>query len=140
AHGSADRIPILANPPDQSAADVLEAPEQPSGQKVVAVFADMRGFTKASEQLAPGILVKEVLDVYIQAMAEAIHQQGGYVDTYSDGGILSIFGYPSGRPDDALRAVRAALAMRQAATRLRAGWRARLRVDIGIAVGISRGR
>jgi GAF domain-containing protein len=123
--GAADRVLPAAHPP---------------GQEVVAVFADLRGFTKASEQLAPGVLVKEVLDVYIQAMAAAIQQQGGYVDTCSDSGILSIFGYPTGRPDDTLRAVRAALAMRQEAARLRASWRARLGVDIGVAVGISRGR
>ncbi len=106
----------------------------------MAVFTDMRGFAKASEQLPPDVLVKEVLDVYIQAMAEAIRQQGGSVETSSDGGILAIFGYPLGQPDDTLRAVRAALAMRQAASRLRMGWRKRLGVDIGVAVGISRGR
>ncbi|MFL5806002.1 MAG: GAF domain-containing protein [Roseiflexaceae bacterium] len=126
--------------PARAAADRVLPAVHPPGQEVVAVFADLRGFTKASEQLAPGVLIKEVLDVYIQAMAAAVQQQGGYVDTCSDSGILSIFGYPIGRPDDTLRAVRAALAMRQEAARLRASWRARLGVDIGVAVGISRGR
>ena len=47
------------------------ASEPPSAHDIVAVFTDMRGFTKASEQLAPDVLVKEVLDLYIQAMTEA---------------------------------------------------------------------
>ncbi len=41
--------------------------QQPSSHEVVAVFTDMRGFAKASEQLPPDVLVKEVLDVHIQA-------------------------------------------------------------------------
>jgi GAF domain-containing protein len=136
---AADRTGSAA-PIGQRAAGGPAAPEQLNSQEVVAVFADLRGFTKASEQLAPGVLAKEVLDVYIQAMAAAIQQQGGYVDTCSDSGILAIFGHPASRPDDTLRAVRAALAMRREAARLRSSWRTRLGVDIGVAVGISRGR
>jgi adenylate cyclase len=51
-----------------------------------------------------------------------------------------IFGCSQPCSDDALRAVQAALAIRQATTRLRASWRASLGVDIGIAVGLGRGR
>jgi class 3 adenylate cyclase/putative methionine-R-sulfoxide reductase with GAF domain len=129
-----------AEPPARRDMAAPEVSEQPSALEVVAVFADLRGFTKASELLAPRVLVKEVRDVYIQAMAALVQQQGGYIDTCSDSGILSIFGYPSGQPDDTLRAVQAALAMRLEAARLRVSWRTRLGVDIGIAIGISRGR
>jgi adenylate cyclase len=115
-------------------------PEPPSVREVAVLVAEMRGFTRASEWLAPEVLVKEVLDIYIQAMAEALQRYGAHVDQCSGERILAIFGHPTNQPDNALRAVRAALAMRQAAARLRASWRARLGVDLGIAVGISRGR
>jgi len=117
-----------------------EASEQPSAHEVVAVFADMHGFSRASERLAPEIVVKEILDVYFQTMTEAIRRYEGDVDKRFGDGVLALFGHPESRSDDALRAVQAAHAMRQAAVRLRARWRIRLGVDIGIGVGVARGR
>jgi class 3 adenylate cyclase len=117
-----------------------EAAEQPSAHEIVAVYADMHGFSRASERLAPEIVVKEILDVYFQTMTEAIRRYEGDVDKRFGDGVLALFGHPESRSDDALRALQAAHAMRQAAVRLRARWRIRLGIDIGIGVGVARGR
>jgi class 3 adenylate cyclase len=115
------------------------ASETPSAHEVVAVVADLRGFTSASERLAAEVVVQEVLDIYVQAMIEAIERHEGTADTSAGDRVLAIFGYPRRRPDDASHAVGAALAMRQAAAQLRVRWRARLGIDIGIGIGIASG-
>jgi class 3 adenylate cyclase/putative methionine-R-sulfoxide reductase with GAF domain len=115
------------------------ATEVPSVQDVVILFVGLRGFTRASERLAPEVLVKEVLDRYVQAMMQALQHYDAYVDQCSGDRILAAFGYPAHQPDDVPRAIRAALAMRQTAGRMCASWRSRLGIDLGIAIGISRG-
>jgi adenylate cyclase len=126
---------------DQTPRDVhaWPAPEPPGAHEIVAVLAELRGLTGASERLAAEVVVREVLDIYVQAMIEAIERYEGTADTCTPDRVLAIFGYPQRRPDDASHAVGAALAMRQAAARLRTHWRARLGVDIGIGIGIASG-
>jgi class 3 adenylate cyclase len=113
---------------------------QPSAQDALVVHADLRGLARAGERLAPEVLVGEVLDVFAQTVAEVARRYTGAVEQRSGDGFLAIFGHGEPHPDDALRAVQAALAIRQEAARLRASWRARLSVDLSVAVGIGRGR
>jgi class 3 adenylate cyclase/uncharacterized protein YigA (DUF484 family) len=113
---------------------------QPGAQDALVIYADLRGLARAGERLAPEVLVGEVLDVFAQTLAEVARRYDGAVERRSGDGFLAIFGHAEPRSDGALRAVQAALAIRQAAARLRASWRARLGVDIGVAVGIGRGR
>jgi class 3 adenylate cyclase len=112
----------------------------PSTQDALVIHADLRGLAKAGERLAPEVLVGEVLDVFAQTLTDVAQQHGGVVEQRSGDGFLAIFGRVEACSDDALHAVQAALAIRQATTRLRASWRARLGVDIGVAVGLGRGR
>jgi adenylate cyclase len=126
-----------ANALGEGASDT--AAEAPSVQEVVTLFVGIHGFTRASERLAPEVLVKEVLDVYVQAMTQALQRYDAHIDQCSGDQILAVFGYPAQQPDDVQRALRAALAMRQMAGRMRATWRSRLGVELGIAIGISRG-
>jgi adenylate cyclase len=104
------------------------------------IYADLRGLARAGERLAPEVLVGEVLDVFAQTLAEVAQQYGGAVEQRSGDGFLAIFGRAEPRSDDSLRAVQAALAIRQAAARLRVSWRTRLGVDISVAVGVGCGR
>jgi class 3 adenylate cyclase len=113
---------------------------QPGAQEALVIYADLRGLAKAGERLAAEVLVDEVLEVFAQTVAEAAQRYGGAVEQRSGDGFLAIFGRAEPGSDDALHAVQAALAIRQAAARLRASWRARLGVDIGVAVGLGRGR
>jgi class 3 adenylate cyclase len=113
---------------------------QPGAQDALVIYADLRGLARAGDRLAPEVLVGEVLDVFAQTLAEVARRYDGAVEQRSGDGFLAIFGHAEPRSDGALRAVQAALAIRQAAARLRASWRARLGVDIGVAVGIGRGR
>ncbi len=98
------------------AAEVLSEPGGRLGgrrQQVAVLFSDLRGFTRYSSRLSPEALVDELND-YLSAMVEAIEAEGGVVDKYMGDGIMVVFGVPSGRPDDAARAIRAAEGMQEA--------------------------
>jgi adenylate cyclase len=82
-------------------------------QPVAVLFCDLRGYTTASEQQTPEEVVRQ-LNAYFEVMVAVVHAHGGVVDKYVGDAIMAVFGAPTGRPDDARRAVKAALAMEHA--------------------------
>jgi adenylate cyclase len=77
---------------------------------LTVLFSDIRNFTSLSETLPPDQLVA-ILNPYLAAMTDIIHQNSGTLDKYEGDGILAFFGEPVPYPDHALRAVRAACEM-----------------------------
>jgi adenylate cyclase len=76
------------------------------------VFADIAGFTALCERL-PGTQVVSLLNEFYRRMTRTIFSYGGTVDKFIGDAVMAIFGAPYSKPDDAVRAVRAALAMRR---------------------------
>ncbi len=84
----------------------------------VILFADIAGFTRLSEGLDPEEatwLVNRCLD----EMTIAVVRYGGQVDKYIGDGLMGVFGAPVSHEDDPVRALRAALAMREQISSLR---------------------
>jgi class 3 adenylate cyclase len=79
-------------------------------QPVAVLFCDLRGFTSSAEQQQPEEVVRQ-LNAYFEVMVAVIEAHGGVVDKYVGDAIMAVFGAPTGRPDDARRAMQAALAM-----------------------------
>jgi adenylate cyclase len=79
--------------------------------EVTILLTDIRNFTSLSEQMDPWDIV-ELLNTYFPRMINVIFRHQGMVDKFIGDAILAVFGVPVPREDDALRAVRAALAMR----------------------------
>lgn len=96
--------------------DLLESPEESAEMKVgekrsVAIlFSDIRSFTVISENNSAEKIVS-FLNSYFQHMVGLIKGQGGVVDKFIGDAILAIFGAPVSYEDNALRALRAGVAM-----------------------------
>jgi len=106
-------------------------------REIVVVFCDLRGYTAFTETAEP----EEVLDFlreYHGALGPLVSQFEGTLDQFSGDGIMVFFNDPVPIPDPAERAVKMAVAMREAAGTLITEWRERGR-DLGFGAGIAQG-
>jgi adenylate cyclase len=81
-------------------------------QTITVLFADIRGFTSLSEKESPERVVR-LLNRYFTAMTEIIFEHGGTLDKYIGDGLMALFGAPTATPNDAINAVKAAVAMQR---------------------------
>src|SRR5262249_13375408 len=106
-------------------------------REIVVVFCDLRGYTAFTETAEP----EEVLGFlreYHGALGPLVSQFEGTLDQFSGDGIMVFFNDPVPIPDPAERAVKMAMAMREAAGELIAAWRPR-GCDLGFGAGIAWG-
>ena len=98
-------------------ANLLESPEglKLGGErrKITILTSDLRGFTATSERLQPEEVI-HILNLYLEYMADVITKYQGTIDEFMGDGILVLFGAPTAREDDAVRAVACACAMQLA--------------------------
>jgi PAS domain S-box-containing protein len=78
-------------------------------REITAVFADVRGFTKFSENLEPEVLM-EIINKYLTVASDAIIFYDGLVDKYMGDAVTGLFNTQLNPQDDhPLRGVRAAM-------------------------------
>src|SRR5438093_3217143 len=83
-------------------------------RKVVTVlFADLVGFTARAERLDPED-VRAILSPYFARLRREIEVFGGTVEKFIGDAVMAVFGAPIAHEDDPERAVRAAVAIRDA--------------------------
>src|SRR4051812_18539080 len=83
-------------------------------RKVVTVlFCDVTGSTELGERLDPEAL-RLLLARYFERMKTIVERHGGSVEKFIGDAVIAVFGVPTVHEDDALRALRAAVAMRDA--------------------------
>ena len=83
-------------------------------RKVVTVlFADLVGFTAMTARLDAED-VGGIVDDYFRLWSQSIEQHGGVVEKFIGDAVMAAFGIPVAAEDDAVRAVAAALEMRDA--------------------------
>src|SRR5437763_7820119 len=95
---------------------------------VSVVFVDLVGFTARSEQLDPED-VRAFLTPYHEFVRREFESFGGVVEKFIGDAIVAVFGAPTAYGDDAERAVRAAMAVRDGVSGL-----GELDVQVRIAV------
>jgi adenylate cyclase len=100
---------------------------------ITILFADIRGFTAYSEQHSPEELVA-VLNRYLAAAADAVLASEGTVDKFLGDAVMAWYNAPLPQPDHTLRAVRSALAIREAVAALHAELPAEAHLDFGVGI------
>ncbi|TMB83839.1 MAG: GAF domain-containing protein [Chloroflexi bacterium] len=82
-------------------------------KEISVVFADIRGYTRLSESMAPEEMMN-LLNSYLGIMVEEIWHQEGTLTAFIGDALMAIFNAPLLQEDHALRAVRAVWNMRRA--------------------------
>jgi len=80
---------------------------------VTVLFCDVTGSTALSETLDPERL-RTLLARYFERMSGIVEHHGGSVEKFIGDAVMAVFGVPVLHEDDALRAVRSAVEMRDA--------------------------
>jgi class 3 adenylate cyclase/tetratricopeptide (TPR) repeat protein len=105
---------------------------------VTVVFADLAGSTELATRQDPERL-RAMLAAFFDEMREQIQAFGGTVEKYAGDAIMAVFGVPRVNEDDAERAVRAALAMRQSLEQLNPLFEKDYGVQLALRVGVATG-
>jgi class 3 adenylate cyclase len=105
---------------------------------VTIVFSDLCDSTQLGERLDPEAL-RQVIARYFEEMSAALTRHGGAIEKFIGDAVMAVFGTPSVREDDALRAVRGAADMRTALAelneQLEERWGVRLQARTGVNTG-----
>jgi class 3 adenylate cyclase len=111
------------------------APPGEERKRVSVLFCDLVGFTSRAEHLDVED-VRGLLAPYYQRLRYELERYGGTVEKFIGDAVMALFGAPIAHEDDPERAVRAALAVREAITELDQASTARdLRVRVGVTTG-----
>ncbi len=105
---------------------------------MTVLFADMVGSTARAEQLDPED-VRAVLAPFYARLRAELERFGGTVEKFIGDAVMAVFGAPVAHEDDPERAVRAALAIRDAALEEGAELQVRIAVHTGealVALGV----
>ncbi|HOD04049.1 MAG TPA: adenylate/guanylate cyclase domain-containing protein, partial [Anaerolineaceae bacterium] len=103
--------------------------------EITVLFADIRGFTSFSEGVTPEELV-QVLNRYLAAAAEAVLGEDGTVDKFLGDAVMAWFNAPILQEDHTLRAIRAALRIRDAIQALHREFPPRFQLAFGVGIHV----
>src|SRR6266508_1060884 len=103
-------------------------------KQVTVLFCDIVESSGLAERLGPESM-HQLLDRALRLMAEAVHRYEGAVNQFLGDGLMALFGAPLALEEHALRAVQAALAIRETIS----GYSEQLRRDNGVEVRLRMG-
>src|SRR3954454_19563169 len=127
-------VQVSPSPPINPA-DSLGASETTAERRPLSVmFCDLIGSTALSARLDPEDL-REVIRSYQARVAATIQPFNGFIARYVGDGVLIYFGWPEAHETDAVRAVRAGLAVAAAVSETQIGGEP-LQVRVGVATGL----
>jgi adenylate cyclase len=101
--------------------------------EITVLFADLRGFTNLSEEINSEELVS-VLNKYLANAAGAILNEAGTIDKFLGDAVMAWFNAPVKQPDHILRAVKAAVAIRNGENDLHQNMKSETRLSSGIGI------
>ena len=109
---------------------------EPAGERrqVTVLFADLAGYTALSREL-DAEEVHALLGRFFERIDRVVEEHGGRVDKHIGDCVMAVFGAPVAHGNDAERAVRAALAIRDAMPAVSAEAGREVGVHVGVAGG-----
>ncbi len=108
-------------------------------REVTILMSDLRGFTALATRLTPHEVI-EFLNLYLEAMVDAISRYEGTIDEIIGDAILVIFGAPLASGDHAEKAVACGLAMQLAMKEVNLRLTAKGAAELEMGIGIHTGR
>ncbi len=104
------------------------------------LFSDIRGYSAVAARSEPQLLITQ-LNEYLGAMVECVFRFGGTLDKFIGDAVMAVWGnlHSEGTREDAVAAVRAALAMKEEMVRLNARWRQLGWPEFRTGIGINHG-
>ncbi|MEW6365623.1 MAG: adenylate/guanylate cyclase domain-containing protein [Acidobacteriota bacterium] len=105
---------------------------------VTILFSDICSFTETSSTMEPRQVV-DLLNDYFPVMAEIVFRHGGTLEKYIGDALMAIWGAPFQDPEDADRALGAAIEMQHALRQLNRKLVECGRVEIHIHIGLNSG-
>lgn len=82
-------------------------------REVTVLFADIRGFTKLTQKMAPHEVI-DMLNGCMTVISRVIDEEGGVIDKYIGDAVMALFGAPVSKEESALKAVTCAVKIQDA--------------------------
>jgi adenylate cyclase len=105
---------------------------------IAVLFTDIRGFTAMAEMMRPDDMAT-LLTEYLSAMVDCVFRHDGTLDKFIGDSVMAQWGAPIGGPDDADKAMAAALEMMTALAELNARWEREGRPRLVHCIGLNYG-
>lgn len=112
---------------------------EPEIIKASIMFFDLRSFTSLSESLDPHD-VANLLNILFTDLMDLIFSHGGSVNKFIGDAIMATFGAPLSQGNDALNAVKCALAIRESMDLFNQVKPDYLKNDLGYGIGVATGK
>lgn len=120
---------ILLNNPDMINQDGIRT-------TVTIMFADLRGFTKLCEAIAPELVIEMLRDCFGKFIS-IVRTNGGVVDKLIGDSMMVVWGDPVPLENHAEKAVESAIEMQAMMQVLKRKWAQKLGVEITMGIGIN---
>ena len=126
--------------PPHLAHEVLTTRSARDGERkeVTILFADVAGSLAMAEALDPEE-IHAIMDGLFHLALDAVHAQRGTINQFRGDGLMALFGAPITWGEDAARALRAALAIREAAAAYSTQLEARVGIPLVMRLGLHTG-
>ncbi len=111
---------------------------RPERREVTVYFADIEGFTRISEQIAPDELIR-LLEEYFAEMTRLVRGTGGHLDKFIGDAVMALWNAPTPNPRHASLACESALRMREELLKRQPDWEKRFGVKLVARAGINTG-
>ena len=125
--------PACGNPLEVDAGIPIEV-----RKTVTVLFCDVTGSTTLGESQDPE-QVRRVLSRYFEVARDVVQRHGGTVEKFMGDAVMAVFGIPVLHEDDALRALRSAVELREGVAKLNEELERVYGIRIAVRIGVNTG-